>query len=105
MVRSPTPSGARCWRIGGCFEDSATTAGLRAQVRAHAERGQGGDLPSAGGRDRAAVPVALAELVGDADTLLVDLAAVSGVVRPAERKGRGEPKAGESVALSGAEAV
>lgn len=30
---------------------------------------------------------------------------VVGVVRPAERKGRGEPKAGESVALSGPDAA
>jgi hypothetical protein len=62
-------------------------------------------LPSAGGRDPAAVPVALAEVVGDADTLLADLAAVSGVVGRAERKGRGEPKAGDSVALSGPDAA
>jgi hypothetical protein len=30
---------------------------------------------------------------------------LGGVVRPAERKGRGEPQAGDSVALSGAEVV
>jgi hypothetical protein len=82
-----------------------SSAAKAAVAAAHPRDARGQFLPSAGGRDRAVVPVALGALVGDVDTLFVDLAAVSGVVRPAEREGRGEPKAGESVALSGADAA
>ncbi len=49
--------------------------------------------------------MALAELVGDADTLLADLAAQSRCMTSDLCRVVGEAMAGESVALSGAEAV
>ncbi len=47
----------------------------------------------------------LDSVTGDAATLLADLAAVNGVLRPVRRMGRGKPEAGESVALSGPDAA
>jgi hypothetical protein len=95
-----SPARRRVYRPRGERVSSAAKAAVAA---ARPRDARGHFLPSAGGRDRAVVPVAVAELVWDGDTVLADLASVSGVVRPAARKGRGQPKAGESMALSGAD--
>jgi hypothetical protein len=69
----------RVYRPRGERVSSAAKAAIAA---ARPRDARGHFLPSAGGRDR-----------------------LGGVVRPAARKGRGEPEAGDSVALSGAEVV
>ena len=79
----------RLRRVYGPKSERTPSAVKAAIAAARPRDARGHFLPSAGGRDRAAVPVALAELVGDGDTVLADLAAVSGVVRPAPRKGHG----------------
>jgi hypothetical protein len=97
-----SPARRRVYRPRGERVSSAAKAAVAA-VRPRDTRGH--FLPSAGGGDRAVVPVALAELVGDGDTLLADLAAQSRCMTSDLCRVVGEPKAGESVALSGAEAV
>jgi hypothetical protein len=105
-IRPTAPGSSPAWRrVYRPRGERVSSAAKAAVAVARPRDARGHFLPSAGGRDRAVVPVALAKLVGDADTLLADLAAVSGVVRPAARKARGEPNAGESVALSGPDAA
>ncbi len=74
-----SPARRRVYRPRGERVPSAAKAAIAA---ARPRDARGHFLPSAGDRDR-----------------------LGGVVRPAARKGRGEPEVGDSVALSGAEAV
>ena len=97
---APSPARRRVYLPKGARVPSAAKAAIAA---ARPRDARGHFLPSPGRHDRAAVPAELAELVGDADTLLADLAALSGSVRPAAVRGRGEPEAGDRVVQEGSE--
>ncbi len=73
---------ARPRRVYRAKRERMPSAAKAAVAAARLRDAYGHFLPNAGDRDR-----------------------LGGVVRPAARKGRGEPEAGDSVALSGAEAV
>ncbi len=77
----------RVYRPWGEGTPSAAKAGIAA---ARPRDARGHFLPSAGGRDRAAVvPVVLAELVGDTAPFLADLAAQSSCTTSDQRGVRG----------------
>ncbi len=79
IASGSSPARRRVYRPRGARVSSAAKAAIAA---ARPRDARGHFVPSAGGRDR-----------------------LGGVVRPAARKGRREPEAGDSVALSGAEVV
>jgi hypothetical protein len=100
ILPASSPARSRVYCPRGERVPSAAKS-MIAAVRRRDARGH--FLPSAGGPDRAAVPVALAALVGDADTLLADLAALSGAVRPARVGGAGDTGVVDLVVQNGAE--